>query len=92
VSAEHLAEQARKELDALDFHEGSARKDAIILAAIRQAVAEERAACAALAEARCAEWDAEGDGESLAASQQLYGMASAGRSVAAAIRARGEAG
>jgi hypothetical protein len=81
VSAEHLAEQARKELDALDFHEGSARKDAIILAAIRQAVAEERAACAALAEGVYGDAvEAFGHDEPMAV----------GAKVAAAIRARGE--
>ena len=51
--------------------------------------AAERKACAALAEEKCNSWEAEGDGESVIASQALYGMADAGRKIAAAIRRRG---
>lgn len=61
-----------------------------IAQAIREAVDEEREACAKTAEAKCAEWNKEGDGESLAASQQYYGMVAAGREIADRIRARRE--
>ena len=50
----------------------------------------EREACAKLAELRCEEWIDTGDGESVLASQSYYGMADAGREIAAAIRARKE--
>lgn len=63
----------------------------LIAAAIREAVAAEREACAKLAESKCKTWDEEGDGESVMASQAYYGMADAGRSIAADIRKRGNA-
>jgi hypothetical protein len=60
-----------------------------IAAAIREAVTEEREACANLAESKRATWQHEADGESLLAYQRLYGMAEGAQNVAAAIRARG---
>lgn len=62
---------------------------AIVDAAIRAIVTEEREACAKEAESKCETWKEEGDGESVMASQSLYGMADAGRAIAIAIRARG---
>lgn len=59
-----------------------------IAAAIREAVDAEREACAREAESKCRAWADEGDGESVIASQSLYGMADAGRLIACAIRAR----
>lgn len=50
--------------------------------------AEERESCAALAESKSEALEKEGDGESVLASQALYGMAEAGRRIARAIRAR----
>ncbi|MDE2103537.1 MAG: hypothetical protein KGL39_40230 [Patescibacteria group bacterium] len=57
---------------------------------LRAELAAEREACAKLAEEDCDAWDAEGDGESLMRSQDLYGMADAGRLIAKKIRARGK--
>jgi hypothetical protein len=65
------------------------RLEACIEAEIEAAAAAEREECARLAEAECDAWEAEGDGESVLASQGLYGMAEAGRQIAAAIRASG---
>jgi hypothetical protein len=53
---------------------------------IFQAAEEMKEQCARVAESNCESWVAEADGESLTASQSLYGKAEAGREIAAAIR------
>lgn len=72
--------------DRKDF-EAMWRGETAVKELIARARAEALEEAAKVAESKCEAWENEGDGESLMASQQYYGMSNAGRAIAAAIRA-----